>query len=129
MPLDSPVEPLSSSRSLRRLHYSIFELKPSNNNNKFITIFFGFLLFALFGISFLFPISATLGNIGTTKRCIVTKFQHYGSLPNLIHSIFDTLVFLAISFRILTYTVIGDTFGARMRSFFQGVGLPTLSRS
>jgi len=46
-----------------------------------------------------------------------------------MHAIYDTLVFLAISFRILSYTVVGDTFEARVKSFFRGTGLPSLSRS
>jgi hypothetical protein len=46
-----------------------------------------------------------------------------------MHAIYDTLVFLAISFRILSYTVVGDTFEARVKSFFRGTGLPNLSRS
>jgi len=98
-------------------------------NHKIVTIFFGFLLFALFGLCFLFSIAAKSGHIGPTRYCIVTHFEHYGSMPNLLHSIYDTLVFIAISLRIVSYSIVGDTFGARMRSFFRGAGLPSLSRS
>jgi hypothetical protein len=56
-------------------------------------------------------------HIGTTKMCIIAP---YVSIPILVHAAFDTLVFFAISFRIISFSIVGDTFSARMMSFFRG---------
>jgi hypothetical protein len=106
-----------------------FRVKAVYYGNKSITMFFGALLFALFGLSFLIPFTASGEHIGTTQICITTKTEHFGVLPVLLHSIMDTLAFIAISSRIVSYSLLGDTFGARMRSFFQGSGLPSVSKS
>jgi len=60
---------------------------------------------------------------------MITHVNHYPSFPLIAHFAFDTLVFFAISLRIVSFSIVGDTFGARMRSFFRGDGLPNLSRS
>jgi hypothetical protein len=61
--------------------------------------------------------------------CIITRIAPYVSIPILVHAAFDTLVFLAISFRIMSFSIVGDTFSARMVSFFRGDGLSSLPRS
>jgi hypothetical protein len=98
-------------------------------NNKIITIFFGVLWLSLFGLCFLLPLNASAAHIGTTKMCIVTRITPYISIPILMHAAFDTLVFFAIFFRIMSFSIVGDTFSARMMSFFRGDGLPSLPRS
>jgi hypothetical protein len=106
-----------------------FRVKAVYCNNKIITIFFGSLLVALFGLAFLVPLGAKGAHIGTTKRCILTSVRSYVSAPVIFNAISDTLVFIAISVRIMSYSIAGDTPGTRIRSFFRGDGLPSLSRS
>ena len=106
-----------------------FRVRAVYYNNKIITIFFGVLWLSLVGLSFLIPQATSATHIGTTKRCIVTRITPYVSIPVLIHATFDTLVFLAISFRIISFSIVGDTFSARAKSFFRGDGLPSLPRS
>ena len=107
-----------------------FRLKAVYCNNKIATIFFGSLWFSLFGLSFLIPLSGAKGvHIGTTRRCINTEIPKYASTPLIFNAIFDTLVFFAISLRIMSFTIVGNTFRARMKSFFQGAGLPSISKS
>jgi hypothetical protein len=106
-----------------------FRIRAVYRQNKIITGFFGLLLFALFGLSFLGPFTGKGKHIGTTQRCINTKAEPFGSVPILLNSIMDTLIFIVISFRIVSYSLVGDTFSARMRSFLRGDGLPNLSRS
>jgi hypothetical protein len=98
-------------------------------NNKIITAFFGFLLFALFALSFLAFTAVNGTHIGTTQRCIIIEVASYGSTPIILNSLIDTLVFIAISLRIISYSIVGDTLGARVKSFCRGDGLPVLSRS
>jgi hypothetical protein len=106
-----------------------FRVKAVYHNNKIVTIFFGFLLFSLFGISIMYPFAYKGEHLGTTQRCIPAEFARYGSIPALITAIFDTLVFLAISLRIASNTLLdNDTFGTRMKSFLRGRGLPNISK-
>ena len=106
-----------------------FRVMAVYHQNKFISGFFGLLLFALFGLTFLVPVSRKSTHIGTTQRCIASESDRYATVPILLNAIMDTLVFIAISFRIVSYSLVGDTFGARMRSFLRGSGLPSISKS
>jgi len=49
-------------------------------------------------------------------------------MPVVANAIYDTLVFLAISHHIVSYTAIGDIWSARAKSFFTADGLPRLLR-
>jgi hypothetical protein len=46
----------------------------------------------------------------------------------VLNAVYDTLVFLAISYRIISYTIIGDSWSARVKTFFGANGLPRLSK-
>jgi hypothetical protein len=94
-----------------------------------ITAFFGFMWFALTGLCFSLPFVAKATHIPTTRICIVTRFASFGSVSVIAHVIYDTLVFVSISLRIISFSMAGDTFTARMRSFFRGDGVPILSKS
>jgi len=50
-------------------------------------------------------------------------------VPVFLNAINDTLIFLAISYNIISYTIIGDSWRARAKSFFRADGLPRLSKS
>jgi hypothetical protein len=106
-----------------------FRARAVYGNNKTITLFFGFMLFALFGLSFVIPVVLEATKIGTTQRCINTPTPHYISTPIILNSVIDTLLFIAISVRIVSYSSTGNTFGARVESFFRGKGLPALSKT
>jgi hypothetical protein len=106
-----------------------FRVKAVYCNNKIITSFFGFLLIALVGTSFLIPLAPQVTHVGTTKRCITIGMARFGFVAALINFFLDTLVFVAISVRIVSHSVEGDTFRARMKSFMKGYGLPNLSKS
>jgi len=67
--------------------------------------------------------------MGPTRRCILTTVRSYVSVSVIINTVNDTLIFLAISYSIISYTVIGDTWGARAKSFFRADGLPRLSKA
>jgi hypothetical protein len=106
-----------------------FRVRGVYGNSKIITAIFGFLLFALFGLSFLVPIAIRGETIGPTKRCIDPQVHVYASAPVVLNAVIDTLVFVAISCRIVCTSLVGNTFGARVRSFFLGDGLFNLSKS
>jgi hypothetical protein len=106
-----------------------FRVKAVYCNNKVITAFFAFLLIVLFGLSFLVPLALVVLHIGTTQRCITTQVEKYAFAPAVLNLILDTLVFVAISFRIASNSIEGDTFRAFVKSFLRGEGLPKFSKS
>jgi hypothetical protein len=97
-------------------------------NNKNVAKFFGFLWFVVFAFNCLAPFATKAARIPSVRRCYVAKIEPYGLIPILAHISFDSPVF-AISLRILSFSVVGDTLGDRARSFFRGEGLPNLSKS
>jgi hypothetical protein len=105
------------------------QLRAVYNNNKVITIIFGFLLFSEFALLFLGPVFGRSVHIGPTQRCINAPEPQWVSVPMLISSIFDTLVFLAISICIISNLFMANRCQSRMKAFFCGDGLPTMSRN
>jgi hypothetical protein len=106
-----------------------FRVKAVYCNNRIITVVFAVLWFALVGLSFTIPSSVKGRHIGTTQACIITYVAPVASAPIVLDAIFDTLVFIAISVRLISFSFVNDTFGGRMKSFWRGDGLPALSRS
>lgn len=96
-------------------------------DKKLVVAFFGLLWLSIFGTLFLIPFNLTLAHIGPTKRCIVVAAHSRGATPVLLHSAFDTLVFIAISIRIASYSI---TSSARTKSLFRlgGDGLSRICR-
>ena len=47
----------------------------------------------------------------------------------MLNAVNDTLIFIAITYRILSCSVVGDSRSARARSFFEADGLPRLSKA
>jgi hypothetical protein len=92
-------------------------------------MFFGFLLFAVFCVSWIIPLGVEAAELGTTKMCFPTEIQSWASIPGFLNVAFDTLVFIAISYYIVSLSTVGDTFGARLRSFVRGDGLSTVTKS
>jgi len=97
-------------------------------NSKIITAFFGVLWLGNLGTSVLVPLAVTGAHIGTTQRCINTAVRSYASTPIVLNAINDTLIFLAISCRIVAFTVVGETRSAQIKSFVSGNGLPRISK-
>jgi hypothetical protein len=93
-------------------------------DNKIVVAFFGVLWLAFSGTIFLWTFSMTMGHIGTTQKCILRSVKHRVTASLLLHSAYDTLVFIAISLRIMSMA-----FSSRGKSLLLADGLPRLSRS
>ena len=134
-----------------------YRVRAVYSNSTIITAFFGFLWVATSGLSVLCPFSifadvspftaisrgkktypipypsssliAFIQHIGPTKRCILTAVRSYVFVPVVLNAINDTLIFLAISYYIGSYTIVGASWGARAKSFFRADGLPRLSKA
>ena len=105
-------------------------VKAIYHDNKIITMLFGLLWLVFLGTLGIFfsPLAVTAMPIGTTKRCILITVKYYGAIPILLHCIYDTLIFVAVSFRMASYSMTGNTLGNRTKSLFLGDGLSRLAR-
>lgn len=65
-------------------------------------------------------------HIGPTGRCITTVVLSCGSITLAVNTTYDSLIFLTISSKIISQSIDGETWAARMRCFFTGEGLPSL---
>ncbi|KAJ7066918.1 hypothetical protein C8F01DRAFT_1119579 [Mycena amicta] len=76
------------------------------------------------------PIGIHGGNIGPTPYCSTASAKPYtGSMISIIPLIHDTVVFIAISWRLLQNAYVDDTTGGNFRAFFSGKNLPSFSRA
>jgi len=106
----------------------LIRLKAIYSDSKFIPGFFGFMWVANLGVSILIPLRLHGEHIGPTKRCIDTGLHPLASVPISLDTAYIILIFLAISYRLVSYTIDGDTWKARMKCFVSGDGLPRLSK-
>jgi len=67
--------------------------------------------------------------LGPTKRCYSTPLRPSASVGLVLNAVYDTLIFLAISFRIASFRWVGENWQTRIKCFFTADGLPWLSRS
>jgi len=105
-----------------------FRVKAVYGNNKTISAFFGVLLSMMFATSLLIPFSPKVTHVGPTQRCIVIG-EKYAVIPAVMNFTLDTLVFIAISLRIVSHSIEDNSFRATLSSFFRGDGLFRLPRS
>ena len=67
-------------------------------------------------------------NIGPTQYCIPEGTAKYNGVSFVLLTVFDTTVFLAISFRISTYGM-ADNWQGRMKAFVTGNGMGNVSKA
>lgn len=106
-----------------------FRVRAIFNANNWIVAFFAFLWLAVLGGSWTVPFAIQGGHIGPTDHCINTGVKPFSSAGIIISTVNDTVIFIAISWRLLETTTYDDSFRGRIKSFFRGKGLPAFSRS
>jgi len=106
-----------------------FRVKAVYNHSRIITAFFGFIWLAIAGVSILIMLGITGDRIPYTWRCTEGLAHTYTTVPIILTAINDTLVFLAISYRMVSISMVNSTWSARARSFFRGDGLHHLSKA
>jgi len=67
-------------------------------------------------------------HIGTTTFCLNTVVKSFSSVGIIVVAVHDTLVFLAISSRLLSWSL-GDTWIDKIKSFYHGRGMGIMSRA
>ncbi|KIM88427.1 hypothetical protein PILCRDRAFT_814319 [Piloderma croceum F 1598] len=106
----------------------LFRVKAVYNNSKIITAFFGLLWLVITGLNTLILVGISPDHIPYTKRCTEgLALPEYTTVPIIVTAVNDTLVFFAISYRMLSSAMIRSTWRARTKSFFTGDGLMHLS--
>ncbi|KAJ6454683.1 hypothetical protein C8R45DRAFT_760250, partial [Mycena sanguinolenta] len=90
---------------------------------------FAILLLAVPAGGIIIPLRTRGAHIGPTMQCITTVVPGTLEVAGIVPLINDTAVFLAINYRILAHTIGADSSTARLRVFFGGKGLSTLTRA
>ncbi|KAG2077122.1 hypothetical protein BDR04DRAFT_1067709 [Suillus decipiens] len=106
-----------------------FRVRAVYDRSKIVTIVFGILWLGTLGAAIALPFMLKGGHIGTTDYCIQTSVSPGASAVVIINACSDTLIFLAISWRLARNNFGGESWGTRIRSFYKGDGLPKLSKT
>ncbi|KAJ7101658.1 hypothetical protein C8R44DRAFT_597240, partial [Mycena epipterygia] len=109
-----------------------FRVRAIYGGDRFITILFGLLWLAVLGSSTTVPISGTARNVGNPSTCLIGHPKSYAGSPGVIITVHDTLVYLAISYRLVSNFSHLDgqqTRRAQLTALFSGSNLPAFSKS
>lgn len=99
------------------------------NGRKLVTAFFVICWIALTGLSITLPFHLHGTRIGPTSHCMDTERQAITPAPIIASAVFDSLVFIFISWSLLGNSLSGDGIQEKARLFFGRSGLPALSRA
>ncbi|KAH8105157.1 hypothetical protein BXZ70DRAFT_998341 [Cristinia sonorae] len=104
-----------------------FRIRALFNQNQLVVVFFGLLWLATF-TSITAPFGVDGTHIGTTKYCVNSDVKSFSSAGIVVVAVHDTLVFLAITAKLSTYSM-ADTWSDRIKSILSGDGLGAVSRA
>ncbi|KAF7334191.1 hypothetical protein MSAN_02380400 [Mycena sanguinolenta] len=90
---------------------------------------FSVLWFGVLGAGITVALGIGGAHIGSTRQCINTTVAGYIEVAGIVPLINDTVIFLAISYRIVAHIMVADSSMARLRAFFGGTGLSELSQA
>lgn len=89
---------------------------------------FSFLWLGVLGSALTLPFALHGAHIGPTNYCIDSGVRSFGSAGMVASTIYDSLVFLAISWKLSSNAMQGLTFREKANIFLGGKALPALSR-
>jgi len=98
------------------------------NRNKVVVGFFAIMWLAVLAGCLTVTQGGTGASIGPTNYCLITKVEEYTSAAVIIPLVNDSLIFLAISYRITVNGYFDNDRRSTFRALFCGVGLPSMSR-
>ncbi|KAH9841026.1 uncharacterized protein C8Q71DRAFT_692191, partial [Rhodofomes roseus] len=104
-----------------------FRIRAVFHDSKIVVGFYFILWLSVVGGTFPLPFGATGGSIGPTSYCLDTGLKPYASASVIIPLIHDTLVFLAMSYRLLCNTRREVTLRGRLGSLWSRDHLPRFS--
>jgi len=106
-----------------------FRVRAIYNRSRIITIFFGVLWLSIACLSVMIMLGITKEHIPYTRRCTDGLAHKYIIVPIILTAVNDTLIFLAISYRMMSLSAVDGPWTARAKSFFTGDGMYRLSKS
>jgi hypothetical protein len=87
---------------------------------------FGVLWFCMLGASISLPFAVTAARIGPTNYCIDAEVKPYSSAGPIANTIFSTIIFIAISWRLVSMSS-GMRGTSRREAFLAGEGSSTIA--
>lgn len=106
-----------------------FRVRAILYTNKWIVAIFSLLWLGTVAGSATVPFAITGSHIGPTDYCVNTGVKPYSSTGIIIVAANDTLVFFAISWKLLSSPAIDESIKAKAKVFISGNGLPAITRS
>ncbi|KAF7373842.1 hypothetical protein MSAN_00596100 [Mycena sanguinolenta] len=97
--------------------------------SKVAFVLFSILWIAILGGGITAPLGIRAAHMGPTMQCIFIAVPVDTEAAAIMPLINDTAIFFAINYRILAHTIAADSLLARLRIFFGGTGLSTLSQA
>ncbi|KAJ6533973.1 hypothetical protein DFH09DRAFT_122718 [Mycena vulgaris] len=101
------------------------------DGDRLITAIFGFLWLAVLGSSITIPFGGSAFGLGDPPECLVGQIEGYVGSAGIIQTVYDTLIFFAISYRLVSNSRRSEevTRGEQFKAFFSGADLPAFSKA
>ncbi|KAF8160269.1 hypothetical protein K438DRAFT_1860129 [Mycena galopus ATCC 62051] len=96
---------------------------------RIVKIIFGLMWVVVLGTCIIVPFATRGVNIGTTRYCMVGEDPPYAAIVGIVPAVFDTAVFIAISYRLIGNTHTEYSWTKKARTFLTGAYLPSFSKS
>lgn len=109
----------------------LFRIRAIFNRSKRITIFFVVLWTIQFGSTMAAPFGVKAAHIEPVESCISTHVANFVSIGPIASWIYDTLIFIAISIKLTSYSRAATTeksWKGHLQSFFDGREIGQISR-
>ncbi|KAJ7441652.1 hypothetical protein B0H11DRAFT_2095864 [Mycena galericulata] len=106
-----------------------FRIRAIWGKTRLVTGLFGILWLGVAGMSTTIAFGGDAVAIGPTQYCLVSKLAPYVGASAIMVTVYDTAVFFAISYRLLTNTYVVHSPRELMKALFSGAYLPSFSRS
>jgi hypothetical protein len=110
----------------------LFRLRAIYGNDRTVTFIFGFLWLTVVGGSLTIPIGGAITtSLVNPTGCLVVRAKKYDSAAGIVLTVYDTLVFLAISYRLVSnFTKTQhQTPWEQIKALFSGSDLPAFSKT
>ncbi|KAF7349071.1 hypothetical protein MVEN_01429000 [Mycena venus] len=99
------------------------------NKNPYLVAFFFCLWLSVVAAAIALPTSEKAGTIGPTAYCMILDSKPYGIAMGITPVIHDTVLFLAISWRLFGNSYVDHGLKGNLRAFFTGEYLPQFSKA
>ncbi|KAJ6578644.1 hypothetical protein DFH09DRAFT_1030498 [Mycena vulgaris] len=109
----------------------LFRVRAIYAGDRLVTATFGLLWLIVVGTSMMIPFSGSAIGLGDPYECVIVKVGTYTGAAGITLTVYDTLVFFAISYRLVSNFRYSEelTRGEQARAFFSGANLPAFSKA